>query len=115
MALTISGGAIAPIWSADLKTARSKNCRTRITTTAARHGSAIRNLFTATARNFNLSLPTEKQQQVRHETRLKDFGVRTAAATNDAVCLVQTDGFTCSIEHEPDRAINVSVSPDTAD
>lgn len=111
------GGAIAPIWITDLKTGALEKLPNPNYNDRSPQWVGDKIYFTSDRTGiFNLFAHDRKTKQVRQLTNFKDFGVRAAAATTDAVCFVQGGRLhLLDLNTNQTRAIDVSVAPDTAE
>jgi tricorn protease len=111
------GGAIAPIWIADLKTGALEKLPNPNYNDRSPQWVGDKIYFTSDRTGiFNVFAHDRKTKQVKQLTNFKDFGVRAAAATSDAVCFVQNGRLQLlDLNTNQIRSINVSVSPDTAE
>jgi tricorn protease len=111
------GGSTAPIWITDLKTGaleklpnQNYNDRSPIW-----RGDKIYFISDRTG-IFNVFSYDRKTKQTKQLTSYKDFGVRALSATDDAVAFVQGGRLhLLDLSANQERAINVSVSPDTSE
>ncbi|HEX8248532.1 MAG TPA: PDZ domain-containing protein, partial [Pyrinomonadaceae bacterium] len=106
-----------PIWIADLKTGALEKLPNPNYNDRSPQWVGDKIYFTSDRTGiFNLFAHDRKTKQVKQLTNFKDFGVRTAAATSDAVCFVQNGRLQLlDLNTNQIRAINVSVSPDTGE
>jgi tricorn protease len=111
------GGSTAPIYIADLKTGaleklpnQNYNDRNPIWRGDKIYFNSDRTGI------FNVFAYDRKTKQTKQLTNYKDFGVRAAAATDDAVVFVQGGRLNLlDLNTNQTRPINVSVAPDTSE
>lgn len=111
------GGSTAPIYIADLKTGALEKLPNQNFNDRSPVWRGDKIYFTSDRTGiFNVFAYDRKTKQAKQLTNFKDFGVRAASATDDAVVFVQSGRLhLLDLNTNQARPVNVSVAPDTAE